>query len=152
MPNLSNNESAENIFIIHNGFKTKMTYEQIFDFNSFTDLKFVSYKFTANFFNDTVKKFQSVNFIIGKKNSDLEIFEDEKIKIYIANKENIHDNFFLLANEETKRYRVVIGSISTSPDDFANFRVDDSKELYDLYLQRFDFLLSHTEIFYDYYD
>ena len=70
----------------------------------------------------------------------------------IANKENIHDNFFLLANEETKRYRVVIGSISTSPDDFANFRVDDSKELYDLYLQRFDFLLSHTEIFYDYYD
>lgn len=63
----------------------------------------------------------------------------------------IHDKIYLMSNEETNNYRVVIGSANFSSSafnaenkNFENVRIDDSKKLYDLYLQRFNELLKQT--------
>ena len=63
----------------------------------------------------------------------------------------IHDKIYLLANEATENYRVVIGSANFSSSafnsenkNFENVRIDDSKKLYDLYLNRFNILLQQT--------
>lgn len=63
----------------------------------------------------------------------------------------IHDKIYLLANTKTGDYRVIIGSANLSNSafdsdnlNFENVRVDDSKQLYDLYLSRFNYLLEQT--------
>lgn len=63
----------------------------------------------------------------------------------------IHDKIYLLANEETADYRVKIGSANFSNSafnsenrNFENIRVDDSKNLYEIYLARFNYLLEQT--------
>ena len=64
----------------------------------------------------------------------------------------IHDKIYLLSNEETEKYRVITGSANFSSSafnsenkNFENVRIDDSKKLYDLYLQRFNYLLQQTQ-------
>lgn len=63
----------------------------------------------------------------------------------------IHDKIYLLANETTDDYRVAIGSANLSADafnpdnyNFENVRVDDSKDLYQIYSERFNYLLKQT--------
>jgi len=63
----------------------------------------------------------------------------------------IHDKIYLLANEETEDFRVIIGSANFSTSafnsenkNFENIRIDDSKILYEIYLERFNYLLQQT--------
>ena len=62
----------------------------------------------------------------------------------------IHDKIFLLSNTEKSLYRVVTGSANFTnaafEKNFETVRVDDSEELYNLYLQRFNFLHQQTFI------
>jgi len=145
--------SDQNLFVIHNNIETKMTVEEIFD-NNFTDLKIVTYKISPSFFNDVVKNFQTVMLIIGDKKINAEIFQDKSIKIKITKSKLIHDKIFLLANEDRKNYRVVTGSanftnaalnVASKEHNFESIRIDDSKSLYDLYLQRFNFLYNDDQ-------
>ena len=175
-------KSPESLFVIHNEEVAKMTVAEIFDSKRYTDFKAVSYVSSAKFFSDTVKNFKTVTFIIGIDNSEnLNKFTDGVIKFFDSTNnleffnnltedaktslvENrmkirygklgvmIHDKIYLLADESTKNYRVIIGSanFSTSAFDsenynFENVRIDDSKKLYDIYLERFNYLLKQTE-------
>lgn len=63
----------------------------------------------------------------------------------------IHDKIYLLANAETEDFRVIIGSANFSTSafnsenkNFENIRIDDSKILYEIYLERFNYLLQQT--------
>ena len=55
----------------------------------------------------------------------------------------IHDKIYLLKNDKTKEYRVIIGSANFSnsafcgKNQFENIRIDDDKKLFDLYMERF---------------
>ena len=55
----------------------------------------------------------------------------------------IHDKIYLLKNDKTKEYRVIIGSANFSnsafcgKNQFENIRIDDDKNLFDLYMERF---------------
>ena len=170
--------SPESLFVVHNSAVSKMKVSEIFDTNRYNDLKAVSYVSSPKFFAETVKGFQSVIFIIGIDNVDnLNKFSDgvsaqfdseENIKFFNELPDEtknfviedriiirygkpgvmIHDKIYLLANEETEDYRVIIGSanFSTSAFDsenrhFENIRIDDSKNLYEIYLARFNYLL-----------
>lgn len=136
---------------------------------------------SPKFFSEVVKDFQTVTFILGIDNSEnLSKFTDG-ISNYLDSTDNvkffnelpdevknslvedrlqirygkpkvmIHDKIYLLANEKTSDYRVVIGSANFSNSafnsdnlHFENVRIDDSKKLYDLYLTRFKYLLEQT--------
>lgn len=174
-------EKSESLFVIHNEVEEKMMVDEIFDTSKFTDFKAVSYVSSPKFFAETVKGFQSIIFILGIDNVDnlnkfsdgLEVFVDAEDRIKFFNdlpdqtkalicKDKmqirygksgvmIHDKIYLLANEETENYRVIIGSANFSASafnsenkNFENIRVDDSKKLYDLYLKRFNYLLQQT--------
>ncbi len=173
--------SLESLFVVYNSAVSKMKVSEIFDTNRYNDLKAVSYVSSPKFFAETVKSFQSVIFIIGIDNVDnLNKFSDgvsaqfdseENIKFFNELPDEtknfviedrikirygkpgvmIHDKIYLLANEETEDYRVIIGSanFSTSAFDsenrhFENIRIDDSKNLYEIYLARFNYLLEQT--------
>ena len=63
----------------------------------------------------------------------------------------IHDKIYLLSNVETNDYRVIIGSANLSNDafnfhnqNFENIRIDDSKKLYDIYMNRFNYIYQFT--------
>lgn len=66
----------------------------------------------------------------------------------------IHDKIYLLANDDTNDYRVIMGSANFSASAFnaenknyENIRIDDNKDLYDIYKKRWDYLYSETEDF-----
>ena len=171
----------DSLFVVHNDCVEMMTVVEIFDAKRYTDFKAVSYVSSPKFFSEVVKDFQTVTFILGIDNSEnltkfsnglsayldssdsVNFFNDlpDEIKNSIV-KDNfqirygkpgvmIHDKIYLMANEKTADYRVVIGSANFSksafnPDNlnFENVRIDDSKKIYDLYLARFKYLLEHT--------
>lgn len=173
--------SIESLFVVHDEVEEKMTVEEIFDSKTFSDFRAVSYVSSPKFFAQTVKDFEKVTFILGIDDVDnLNKFSDgisaifdteDRIKFFndlpddakVSICENkfqirygkpsimIHDKIYLLSNDETKKYRVVIGSANFSASafnsenkNFENVRVDDSKKLFDLYLQRFNILLQQT--------
>lgn len=175
------NNSIDSLFVVHNGVETKLSVEEIFNAKAFKDFKAVSYVSSPKFFAERVKDFQNVVFILGIDNVDnLNRFSDgisaffdteDRVKFFndlpddlktslVENKMQvrygksgvmIHDKIYLLSNEETEKYRVIIGSANFSSSafnaenkNFENVRIDDSKELYDLYLQRFNELLKQT--------
>lgn len=173
--------SPASLFVVCNSKVTKMQIDEIFDAKRYNDFKAVSYVSSPKFFAETVKDFQSVIFILGIDNVDalnkfsdgfsayfnsdnqIKFFNDlpdetknliveDKIKIrYGKPGVMIHDKIYLLANEETENYRVIIGSANFSTSafnsenhNFENIRIDDSKELYEIYLERFNYLLEQT--------
>ncbi len=170
------------LFVVHNSTVKKMKVSEIFDAKRYKDLKAVSYVSSPKFFAETVKNFQSVIFILGIDNVDVlnkfsdgfsalfnseenvkffnelpdetkNLVVDDKIKIrYGKSGVMIHDKIYLLSNEETGDYRVIIGSANFSTSafnsenlNFENIRIDDSKNLYEIYLERFNFLIKQTE-------
>ena len=63
----------------------------------------------------------------------------------------IHDKIYLLSNAEANDYRVIIRSANLSTDafnttnqNFENIRIDDSKKLYDVYMERFNYIYQFT--------
>lgn len=174
-------KSNDSLFVVHNDSVEMMTVADIFDTKRYTDFKAVSYVSSPQFFSEVVKDFQTVTFILGIDNSENLTKFSDGISAYLDNRDNveffnnlpdevknsivednfqirygkpgvmIHDKIYLLANENTSDYRVVIGSANFSksafnPDNlnFENVRIDDSKKLYDLYLIRFKYLLEQT--------
>lgn len=173
--------SLNSLFVVHNSAVTKMKVSEIFDAERYTDFKAVSYVSSPKFFAETVKDFKSVTFILGIDNVDnLNKFSDG-FSAYFNSEENIkffndlpdetknlvvennikirygkpgvmiHDKIYLLANEETEDFRVIIGSANFSTSafnsenkNFENIRIDDSKILYEIYLERFNYLLQQT--------
>ena len=66
----------------------------------------------------------------------------------------IHDKIYLLSNEDTQQYRVIIGSANLSTaafnannKNFENVRIDDDERLYDIYLKRFEEIYKQTNDF-----
>lgn len=66
----------------------------------------------------------------------------------------IHDKIYLLSNENKNKYRVIIGSANLSVSAFdnenknyENIRIDDDKEIFDIYKKRWDYLYTETEDF-----
>ena len=173
--------SLNSLFVVHNSAVVKMKVSEIFDAKRYTDFKAVSYVSSPKFFAETVKDFKSVTFILGIDNVDnLNKFSDG-FSAYFNSEENIkffndlpdetknlvvennikirygkpgvmiHDKIYLLANEETEDFRVIIGSANFSTSafnsenkNFENIRIDDSKILYAIYLERFNYLLQQT--------
>ena len=170
--------SLNSLFAVYNSKVTKMKVSAIFDSQRFKDFKAVSYVSSPKFFAETVKDFESVIFILGIDNVDnLNKFSDglsaylksdEQIKFFndlpdetknLVVENNIqirygkpgvmiHDKIYLLSNDETGDFRVIIGSANFSTSafnsenrHFENIRIDDSKELYEIYLARFNYLL-----------
>ena len=63
----------------------------------------------------------------------------------------IHDKIYLLSNKEANDYRVIVGSANLSNEafdfhnqNFENIRIDDSKKLYDIYMERFNYIFQYT--------
>ncbi len=173
--------SPESLFVVYNSAVAKMTVNEIFDARRYKDFKAVSYVSSPKFFAETVKDFHSVIFILGIDNVDnlnkfsdgitarfksddsVKFFNelpDETKNLVVENNIQIrygkpgvmiHDKIYLLANEETGDYRVIIGSANFSNSafnsenrNFENIRIDDSKTLYEIYLARFNYLLKQT--------
>ena len=173
--------SADSLFVVHNDCVEKMSVAEIFDAQRYTDFKAVSYVSSPKFFAEVIKDFQTVTFILGIDNSEnlskfsdgisnyfesgesVNFFNDlpDKVKDSLIEERlqirygkqgvMIHDKIYLMANEKTSEYRVIIGSANFSNSafnrdnfNFENVRVDDSKKLYDLYLARFKYLLEQT--------
>ena len=171
--------SADSLFVVHNDCVEKMSVAEIFDAQRYTDFKAVSYVSSPKFFAEVIKDFQTVTFILGIDNSEnLSKFSDgisnyfesgesvnffynlpDKVKDSLIEERlqirygkqgvMIHDKIYLMANEKTSEYRVIIGSANFSNSafnrdnfNFENVRVDDSKKLYDLYLARFNICLN----------
>jgi len=150
--------SDQKLFVIHNGIETKMTVEEIFD-SKFTDLKVVSYNVVPDFVTK-ISKNKNVTIIFNygclkyfiedceEKFYTLDDFKNIDLRIG-KNEMTIHDKIFLLSDAEKNLYRVVTGSANFTnaafESNFETVRVDDSKEIYDLYLQRFNYLLPQTQ-------
>ena len=173
--------SSDSLFVVYNSAVAKMKITEIFDSKRYTEFKAVSYVSSPKFFAETVKGFKSVIFILGidnvdnltkfsdgvsenlKSNDSVKFFNDlpdetknlvveDNIKIrYGKPGVMIHDKIYLLSNEKTGEYRVIIGSANFSTaafnsenHNFENIRIDDSQNLYEIYLERFNYLLQQT--------
>ena len=174
-------QDTKSLFVVYNEVITELSSAEIFDSKRFTKFQAVSYVSSPKFFIDVIKDFQEVVFILGIDNSDnLNKFSDG-VSAYFLSEERvnffnnlptdtkekiisndirlrygkvgtmIHDKIYLLSNDKTNDYRVIIGSANfsksafdTTNKNFENVRIDDSKKLFDLYLERFNYLLEQT--------
>lgn len=179
--NENSKEEVNSLFVLYNEEIAKMTLEEIFNSNEYTDFYGISYVASPSFFAKMIKGFKNVNFILGINNVDtlnkfsdgfssyldnsprVDFFNklpDETKDLIIADNVKIrygkagvmiHDKIYLLSNVEANDYRVIIGSANLSNDafnfhnqNFENIRIDDSKKLYDIYMERFNYILQFT--------
>ena len=111
---------------------------------------------TLNKFSDGFSSYLDnsprVNFFnkLPDETKDLIIADNVKIR-YGKPGFMFHDKIYLLSNAEANGYRVIIGSANLSNDafsfhnqNFENIRIDDSKKLYDIYMERFNYIYQFT--------